>query len=423
MGRLVAVAALAMVLAACGGGSSGGSSGGGSGGGSLNIGVLYAFTGVNSSNGAVGIAGCEVGTTAVNDAGGVLGHKLKCVTADTKSDQADAVPAANQLLASASPVMVIGPSDEAPATVPIVAGAQIPNFATVGSPAFDHQTNPYFYRITPSDALQGKSMGYYGTSTGLNHAAAVFTNDPGAQTSVPPLRQEYQSKGQKLSADVTLAPGASSYRSEVETVLNAHPDAIFTETDPATAATFYTEMQQLGGGSLPPIYTTERGAQSDWIGAVSKALGTDTFAKTVKFIAPYVVFKGAGYDLYKTTLLGLGSKIQDVNQYVAHPYTIADYDAVQIAALAMTEANSTKGSDYNKDITDIVAPGAGKTVVHTYADGVAAIKKGEKIQYIGANGVLTFDQYHSAPSAFALFNYDPSTKQPVVAKVLPSSAF
>lgn len=390
-------------------------------GGTTTVGVLYAFTGANAQNGGVGEAGCQTGVAVINAAGGVLGNQLQCKNADTKSDLADSVPAANQLLASASPAFVIGPSDEAPATVPIVTGQQVPNFATVGDPKFDRQSNAFFYRITPSDALQGQAIGYWAPTHGFKSSAVVFTNDLGAQTSVAPLRAEYKKLGGKLAADITIAPGHTSYRTEVTKLLAAHPDAILTEMDPATAATFLTEMVQLGNGKLPTIITTQRGAQTDWLSTISRVLGKTRFTKSVKFIAPYVKFTGTGYTLYKKTLLSLGSKIHDPSQYAVHPYAIADFDAIMVASLAMTQAKSTKGSDFNKYIAAITAPRAGAVIVRTYAQGVKALAAGKKIQYVGAGGSLAFNKYHSAPSAFAYFRYDPAAKQPVVVSVIPGS--
>ena len=194
-------------------------------------------------------------------------------------------------------------------------------------PHFDNQTNPYFYRLTPSDALQGKALGYYAATHGLTHAAAAFTSDLGAQTSVPPLRVEYKKLGHKLVADLTLAPGASSYRTEVEQVINAHPDALITEMDPQSQATFMSEYQQLAG-HLPLIIGTERTATSDVLTALRNALGVANVTKYLKTITPYVGLTGQGYTFYKKTLLGLSSKISGASQYVGHPYVISDYDAV-----------------------------------------------------------------------------------------------
>ena len=390
-------------------------------GGALNIGVIYPFTGANASQGAVGMAGCLVGVAPVNAAGGVLGKTFACKSFDTKGDPADAVPAANQMIASASPVMVLGASDDAVATAPIVTAAHIVNFATIGDPHFDNQTNPFFYRLTPSDALQGKALGYYAATHGLTHAAAVFTSDLGAQTSVPPLRAEYKKLGHKLVADLTLAPGASSYRTEVEQVISAHPDALIAEMDPQSEATFLSEYQQLSG-HLPLIIGTERTATSDVLTALRNALGVANVAKYLKTITPYVGLSGPGYQLYKKTLLGLSSKIPTASQYVGHPYTISDFDAITITALAMNEAHSTVPSVYNKFVVKVTAPAKGATVVHSYAQGLAAIKAHKTIQYVGASGPLVFDKYHSAGRSFSFDKYDAPTKSMVPVTVIPGTA-
>jgi len=112
MPALTMLAACTVALAACGGGSSSKGTGG-SAPATMNIGVIYPFTGANADQGAIGMAGCLAGVAEVNAAGGVLGGKFTCKPSDTKGDPADAVSAANQLMASAQPVMVIVASDDA----------------------------------------------------------------------------------------------------------------------------------------------------------------------------------------------------------------------------------------------------------------------------------------------------------------------
>jgi ABC-type branched-subunit amino acid transport system substrate-binding protein len=414
-------AVMAIGVAACGGSSSSGGSGGASSsGGTMNIGVIYPYTGPNADQGAVGMAGCLAGIGPVNAAGGVLGKKFACKPFDTKGDPADAVPAATQMMASASPVMVLGASDDAVATAPIVTGSRVPNFATVGDPHFDHQTNEYFYRLTPSDALQGVALGYYAAAHNLKHSAAAFTSDLGAQTSVPPLRTEYKRLGGTLVSDVKLAPGQSSYRTEVQKIIASHPDALLSEMDPQSSTTFLSEYSQLGGG-LPLVIGTQRTSNSDWIQAVIKGIGAKAFAK-IKAITPYVALSGPAYEKYKSTLLGLGSKVKDPSQYAGHPYSISDYDAVNITALAMLEAKSTEPAKYNPFITKVTAAAPGATVVHTFDEGAGALKSAKTIQYVGASGPLAFDKYHSAARAFAYDSYDPATKAMKVTKVIPGSA-
>lgn len=413
----IAIASVS-ALTACS--SSSVSSGGGAGG-TMNIGVIYPFTGANADEGGIGMAGCLAGADEVNAAGGVLGSKFACKSFDTKGDPADATTAADQMMASANPVMVIGSSDDAVTTSPIVTGAHVTNFATIGDPHFDHQTNQYFYRLTPSDALQGIALGYWAAKHGYTHPAAVFTSDLGAQTSVPPLRSEFTKLGGKLAADITLAPGQTSYRTEVTRVIASHPDAILSEMDPQSSTTFLSEYLQIAG-SLPPVLGTQRTSNNDWIQAVLGGIGQADYTKYLKAIVPYVALSGPGYDSYKHWLLTLGGKVQDPSQYVGQTYAISDYDAVNITALAMTEAKSTSPSTYNSFVTKVTAPTPGAVVVHDYASGLTALKAGKQIQYVGASGPLVFDKYHSAGRAFSYDTFDAAAKSMTPVTIIPGTA-
>src|SRR5216683_104735 len=416
---LTVIIASAVALTACASSPSGGSSPGG--GATMNIGVIYPFTGANADEGGIGMAGCLAGIGEVNAAGGVLGSKLACKQFDTKGDPADAVAAANQMMASASPVMVIGSSDDAVTTSPIVTAAHVTNFATIGDPHFDNQTNQYFYRLTPSDALQGVALGYWAATHGYTHPAAVFTSDLGAQTSVPPLRTEFVKRGGKLAIDIKLAPDQSSYRTEVTKVIATHPDALLSEMDPQSSTTFLSEYLQLAG-SLPVVLGTQRTSNNDWIQAVLGGIGQANYTRYLRAIVPYVALSGPGYDLYKHWLLTLGGKVQNPSQYVGQTYAISDFDAVNITALAMTEAKSTSPSTYNAFVTRVTAAAPGATVVHGYADGLAALKAGKQIQYVGASGPLVFDQYHSAGRAFSYDTFDAAAKSMNPVTVIPGTA-
>jgi ABC-type branched-subunit amino acid transport system substrate-binding protein len=418
MDALAAAAVVTVTLAACGatGTASSGS------GGPLNIGVIYPFTGDNAHQGAQALAGCMSAIAPVAAAGGVLGARLACRQFDTKGDAADGVNAASQMMSSANLVMVIGAGDEAVATAPIVTSEEVTNFATIGDPHFDHQSNPYFWRVSPSDGLQGIALGYYAATHNMTHAAAVFTSDIGAQTNVPPLRTEYKKLGGKFAADVTLTPDQTSYRSEVMQVIQSHPDSLISEMDPQSSTTFLSEYQQLNGGQLPLVLGTHRSSTNDWMTSVLAAVGPTNFQKSIKSILPYVALSGPGYDLYKSSLLRLGSQVTNPGQFAGNPFAIGDFDSVIIMALAMTAANSTSPKTYNSFITRVTDQSPGATVVHNYADGLAALKAGKTIQYVGASGALIFNPFHSAGRAFSYADYDPGTKSMTTSFVIPGTA-
>src|SRR5471030_3229284 len=100
VGRGVGVlfAMLTLALAACGSSTSGGSSNTSP----LLIGDIAPFTGPDAALGPAYFAACLPAARAINNAGGVMGHKVSCQEFDTRGEPADAVPAAQQMVASHS---------------------------------------------------------------------------------------------------------------------------------------------------------------------------------------------------------------------------------------------------------------------------------------------------------------------------------
>src|SRR5215467_11317911 len=223
----------------------------------LVVGEFNPFSGPDAVFGPEMVGGCIPAIRLINADGGVLGHHLSCVQEDTRGDPADAVPAARKMMATETSLIgVLGPSsDEALATVPLLNGGNVPMFADTGQAAFDRTHYAYFYRITPADDVKGYAMALWAHKAGYTRAAAIFGNDAGAQSDVPTLVRAFTKLGGTIVYNKPLALDQSSYRAEIENMLTAHPQVIFTEVDPQTGATFLSELQQLHG--LIPVVGTE----------------------------------------------------------------------------------------------------------------------------------------------------------------------
>ena len=87
---------------------------------------------------------------------------------------------------------------------------------------------------------------------------------------------------------------------------------------------------------------------------------------------------------------------------------MAVYDATSIMGLAMISAHSITPSAYNAKIVAVTAPGAGKTVVDSFAAGKRALEAGKAIQYVGPTGETVFDRWHNAPGGFEAIRYPPN---------------
>ena len=371
----------------------------------LTVLVFNPFTGPDGSFGPEMWAGCQAAVTAVNAAGGVLGHKVACTAVDTQGNPAAAVTAAAKMLATTQHVLgVLGPSsDEADATAPLINAAKVPMFADTGEASFDHNKLPYFWRMVPADDVRGYAMALYAKSKGYLRAAAVFGNDVGgAQTGVPTLLKAYSEVGGQMVLNQKITLGQASYQSQVQQLIAAKPQVIFTETSPTANATYLAELQQLG--HLVPVIGTDVTIQPSWFTAMAESIGKPALTKYFFAEQPYAPASGPGWQVFNKDLLASPS-VPKPSQWSADSYTMGYYDGVLLMALAATATKSTSPSVWNATIPSFTTASPDATTVHTYAEGLAALKAGKKIDYVGATGIIAFNQWHNSGGGFEIGAY------------------
>lgn len=396
-----------MTLSAC---SSGGSSGSTNNNSVFVFGELMPYSGASAFEGAQVTNGCLPAKFLINQAGGIMGHQVTCEETDTRGDAVDAVPAANKMVATTSDLIaVLGPSTaEAPSTVPILSRSQLPMWSVAGDPQYDKNTDPYFYRLTPSDNLGAAALAVNAKKHGYTHIALVFTSGGSAQSNVPPLVAAAKKLGLQIVSQFNITPGQASYSSEVANMLAKHPQVILNEGDPQSMATFFSNLQQAGG--LMPIVVSAYATDAGWQKAVASAIGADQMAKYFEMPQPYAPAEGAGWQTYQDALVAQKSQGTDPSAFGADIYSRTTYDACIVTALAMTETNSTDKAVYNAKLAELLSAGPGKTVVTSYAEGLAALKNGDSIQFVGAGGDRSLNQYHNVTGTFEIDRWDASTK-------------
>ncbi len=394
--RIVACSlALVLALAACGTTSSSTPSAG-----PVTMGVLSCFTGTLASLGQAMLQGAQVAQKAINDAGGILGRQLKLAHADTQCDEADSVPALRQLLASQNLVGIIGPeTQEISADAPIITAAKIPDEFQGGSTLFDHNTNPWLWRDSPSDSQLGVAMALYAHKKGYQNAALLFYSDIAAQTFAAPITATWQKMGHKIVSNITVAPDQTSYRTQVQQVINAHPDVIFTQTDAATAAVLFQNFKELNNLAIPFVGTD--------------VTGVDEYLKAVTYAAANAHLTS----IYGTSVTGqaadefnkvFAAKFGSTTQQLANANYA--YDAVISLALAVDKAGSTSGPAINAVMSAVTSPPGG-TQCYTYKDCQSLLKAGTKINYDGASGDLNYNQYNNVFGPYGAFQVNLSGQE------------
>jgi ABC-type branched-subunit amino acid transport system substrate-binding protein len=401
-------AALAVGLAAC---ASKSSSGAGPSGSTLTIADVAPFSGPDAALGPTYLATCYGATRAINNAGGVLGHKLTCKSVDTRGDPADAVPAVNQMFATTSSLaLVIGcTSDEAASVVPIINSHKMAMFCMTGQSEFDHVHFPYFYRLVPPDLEESYAMVAIAQEMHYSRIALAFGNDIGSQTFIQPAIAALKKAGITLTTNQTLDLNATTFRTEAEAIIQSHPDAIMTEALGNADPTLFSEIKQLNGGKMIPIVATSAAISPPFFKAAAAAVGAPEFASDFRADNLVTETSGPAYQAFSKALLAEQGKVPgatgNFTTYLSAPGGVHLYDGINLAALAMIMSKSTSPSAYAPDMIKIGNGVPGATVVYSFAQGAAALKAGKTIRYEGPGGPTNFDSYHDSTGIFQIDTY------------------
>src|SRR5437660_5422383 len=225
-------------------------------------------------------------------------------------------------------------------------------------------------------------MALYAHKKGYHNAALLFYSDIAAQTFIAPITATWQKMGHQIVSNITVAPDQTSYRAQVQQVINAHPDVIFTQTDAATAAVLFQNFKELNNLAIPFVGTDVTGVD-EYLKAVTYAAAnahlTSVYGTSVT---------GQAADAFNQVFAAqFGSK----NQPLANANYA--YDAVISLALAVDKANSTAGPAINTAMSSVTNPPG--TQCYTYKDCLNLLKAGTKINYEGASGDLNYNNYHN----------------------------
>jgi branched-chain amino acid transport system substrate-binding protein len=374
---------------------------------------LAPFSGPDAALGPTYLVSCVGATAAIDNAGGVLGHKLSCKGVDTRGDPADAVPATRQMFATTPNLaLIIGvTSDEAASVVPVINADKMVAFGMTGQSEFSSTHFQYFYRLVPPDLAESYAMVVIAQQLGYKRIALAFGNDIGSQTFIKPAITSIGKAGQTLVANETLDLSANTFRTEADKIVAAHPDVIFTEALGPAEATFLSEVKQLNGGKMIPVIGTSATISPDWYKSVAAAVGASTLASSFHADNLVTETSGPAYGPFQQAIMSEKGKVGSTGNfdtYLTAPGAVHLYDGINLAALAMVEAKSTSPSVYAPFIAKIGDGSAGAVVVYSFAQGIAALKQGKAIRYEGPGGPTNFDSFNDSTGIFQTDTYSGS---------------
>ncbi len=403
---VTAASATAFLLAACSSSSSGsGSTTSSTGKAAITLGELGPLTGPRADIGTAMVQGAKLALGVINADGGVLGSQVKLDPQDDASDPADAVPAVDKEIAVDHAVAIVGPIIQtAPVVLPLVTKANIPDLMYGGGAAFDNETSPYFFRLSPSDTEQADAMMAYAHGKGWNTVALAIGNTTGDTSLVPGLTAEAKKLGMTIQRTVTIAVGSTSFRSEITNLFSGHPQAIVGQFDIPSAGVLFGELKQEN------LLLTPWVVSNLWF---DKEFFTSVGAKTAT--GPiYMANPGAENGGYNGFLALLKQKTGQTQPANGQTFL---YDAVNIWALGAAEAGTVKYPALEKGILK-AADGPGTTCT-SYTVCLHLLKAGKAIKYVGAASSVTFDKHHNVYGPFDFLHYNSDGSVSTAATMTP----
>ncbi len=351
--------------------------------------------GVMSLTGSLGVLGqkiaqgSELAVADLNSAGGANGCDLKLSLLDDQTSPSVGVDAAKKLVDVQQVPAIIGALSSGVSAAILTAvtapGKVVQISPASTSPTFTElaeqgKTGGYWFRTTPSDALQGVAMAKVAHDAGFKKVAILYLNNAYGQGLSKEFASGFTGLGGSVTQNVVYNPSQPSYRSEVNKALSPAPDALFLIGYPGDGTTIAREWIAAGG---PQKFLLPDGLESqDFV--------NDVGAQYMKDV------HGTAAGSSKTpSLATFQSEYQaKFGSLPTQAYIPNAYDATVLVGLAMEQSRSNKAQGIRDGMRKVTDPKGEKI----YA-GVAELKKaaqllsqGKTIQYIGASGPLQFDK-------------------------------
>ncbi|MCX7614943.1 MAG: ABC transporter substrate-binding protein [Clostridiales bacterium] len=374
----------------------------------VRIGILVPYTGELGANGNYWFTGAKVAAEEINAAGGVLGKQIKLFTEDDQSNVEQAIRGAQKLIKVNNCIALHGMESSAQiATYPLCKESQVFNSNPGGgSTRIDNLATDYLFRTCPSDNFDGVATGKMLIDGGYKTLAILYENDESRLSISETVAKEFERQGGKVITKVAYAPNQNSYVSELKKVFATKPDVFYLAGGQESAPTIIKEWRERDYGSqlficpelcVPDVIKNIGGKMLE--GVLSEIPVADNSTPQAKRFA----------EIWQKVMGVPSSGVFEANSY----------DGIVIIALAMEIAGEATGkaiSDHYKDTSD---PNGVK--VYTFAEGVAEIKKGNKINYEGASGSCDFNKYGNVRGAYTEFQVKNGKWEQI--KFYPESVF
>lgn len=310
----------------------------------IKVGLVTALSGQSALAGDAITRGLTIAIEEINAKGGLLGgRKLELVRRDDEANPAKGVTAARELIYKEKVAVLFGGLDT-PVSIAIVQLAnqeKVPFMGpwAAGTPVTKNGAKPNFaFRVSAVDEIVDRGMLAYAQKTfNAKNPGMILVNNPWGESNEKGLTAALTAKGMKAAgiekfgdSDVDVVPQLTRLKA-------AGADALFLVGNVGPSAQVVKSLDRMGW-QVPIV--------SHWGpagGRFTELAGPN--AKNVHFVQTYSFF-GKQSPVGEKVVAALKAKYPDIKgpDNITPAVGVANaYDAMQLAALAITQAGSTEG--------------------------------------------------------------------------------
>jgi branched-chain amino acid transport system substrate-binding protein len=312
----------------------------------IKIGLVAILSGPSALSGEAITRGLQTAIDEINAKGGLLGgRKLELVRRDDESNPTKGVTAARELIYKEKVAVLFGGADTpvAMAIVPLANKESVPFMVpwAAGTPITHNGANPnYVFRVSAVDELVDKALVQYAQKNFKSaKPGLMLVNNPWGESNEKGLKVALTEKGATAAgaekfedADLDMVP-------QLTRLKNAGADSLIVVAPTSSGAQIVKSLDRMGWKAPVVSHWGIAG------GRFSELAGPN--AKDVHFVQTYSFF-GKQSPVGERVTKALIAKYPNVKgpADITPASGVANaYDAMQLTALAIAQAGSTKGDD------------------------------------------------------------------------------
>lgn len=372
----------------------------------LVVGSLLPATGDLAFLGPPEFAGVEKAIAEIDAAGGVLGQPVTYIEGDSGDTSTDiASQTVDSHLSQGVQAIIGAASSGVSLTVidKITSNGVVQISPANTSPALTtYPDNGLYFRVAPSDVLQGAVLANTAIDKGITKLAVIARQDPYGEGLKDATVKDFEAAGGTVTFNEVYDPAATSFEAEVAAVKASGPEAVAVIGFEETVKLLQEMIKQGVGPKDVPLFLVD--------GNISTTAYADFPKNTMKGVIATVPSGEADLTAFNESLLEVDPELTDF------AYGAQSYDATMLVALAAQAAGCADGASIAEFLPQVA--GNGGEQCSTWADCVALLDAGTDIDFQGVTGPVDFNEFGDpAEGTISINEYASNTEFAEIGKV------